>query len=118
MSEGHVELQRIVHQYDKQLAEATRAQQEAEIVLSFLRAAVDELEALGRGETTGGATQRPGPVAAPSPLVPPTTDAPVAGVDPIAVNASPSGAEPANSANRSTIASLIEDVSERLTDNR
>lgn len=115
MSEGHAELQRIVLQYDKQLAEATRAQQEAEIVLSFLRAAVDELEALDRGEPRRVSTQKD-PFAAPVSPVPATSTAPVPAVEPIAVNEKPPVPAPANSGNRATIASLIEDVSERLTE--
>ncbi len=115
MSEGHAELQRIVLQYDKQLAEATRAQQEAEIVLSFLRAAVDELEALDRGEP-GRVSAHKRPVAAPVAAAGAASISPVPAVEPIAVNQGPPVPAPKSTGNRATIAALIEDVSERLTD--
>lgn len=51
MNEGRAELQRVILQYEKQRAEAIRAKQEAEIVLPFMRAALEELDAaLGQSE--------------------------------------------------------------------
>lgn len=51
MNEGRAELQRVILQYEKQRAEAIRAKQEAEIVLPFMRAALEELDAaLGQRE--------------------------------------------------------------------
>lgn len=51
MNEGRAELQRVILQYEKQRAEAIRSKQEAEIVLPFVRAALEELDAaLGQSE--------------------------------------------------------------------
>ena len=51
MNEGRAELQRVILQYEKQRAEAIRSKQECEIVLPFMRAALEELDAaLGQSE--------------------------------------------------------------------
>jgi hypothetical protein len=51
MSEGRDGLQRVIQQYEKQLADAIRSRQECEIVLPFLRGALEELDAtLGNSE--------------------------------------------------------------------
>lgn len=51
MNEGRSELQSVILQYEKQRAEAIRSKQESEIVLPFLRAALEELDdALGQRE--------------------------------------------------------------------
>jgi hypothetical protein len=51
MNEGRAELQRVILQYEKQRAEAVRSRQECEIVLPFMRAALEELDAaLGQSE--------------------------------------------------------------------
>lgn len=53
MNEGRAELQRVILQYEKQRAEAIRSKQEAEIVLPFVRAAMEELAAaLGQSESS------------------------------------------------------------------
>lgn len=50
-NEGRADLQRVILQYEKQRAEAIRSKQEAEIVLPFVRAALEELDAaLGQSE--------------------------------------------------------------------
>jgi len=50
--EGRTELQRVIMHYEKQRAEAIRFKQEAEIVLPFVRAALEELDsATGQVET-------------------------------------------------------------------
>lgn len=51
MVDGRAELQRIILQYEKQRAEAIRTKQEAEVVLPFVRAALEELDAaMGNSE--------------------------------------------------------------------
>ena len=51
MSEGRAELQRIILQYEKQRADALRSKQESEVVLPFVRAALEELDsAMGNNE--------------------------------------------------------------------
>lgn len=58
MNEGRADLQRVILQYEKQRAEAIRSKQEAEIVLPFVRAALEELDAaLGQSEN-GGVMER------------------------------------------------------------
>lgn len=53
MNEGRADLQRVILQYEKQRAEAIRAKQESEIVLPFVRAALEELDAaLGQSENS------------------------------------------------------------------
>lgn len=50
--EGRTELQKVIMHYEKQRAEAIRAKQEAEIVLPFVRAALEELDtATGQAES-------------------------------------------------------------------
>ncbi len=43
--DGRAELQRVILHYEQQRADAIRAKQEAEIVLPFVRAALEELDA-------------------------------------------------------------------------
>lgn len=51
MVDGRAELQKIILQYEKQRAEAIRTKQEAEVVLPFVRAALEELDAaMGNSE--------------------------------------------------------------------
>ena len=45
MNEGRANMERVIRHYEQQRAEALRLKKEAEIVLPYMRAAIEELEA-------------------------------------------------------------------------
>ena len=71
MSEGRSELEKAIEVWERRYGEAVQAKREAEVVMPFLRAAVEELDSFHAGATTTAA-------AAPEPASPTPEPAPAA----------------------------------------
>ncbi len=134
MQEGRAELQKVILHYEKQRAEAMRAKQEAEIVLPFMRAALEELDAAvgqtGQSNTSKANSMRPAlkieptshaaskvevdsaPLPTPAPQPEPALAVANGAPGPVGVESAPSEPAPAKPAfGRASIASLIEEAS-------
>ena len=81
MSEGRSELEKAIEVWERRHVAAVQAKREAEVVMPFLRAAVEELDSFHAGSQTAAAVtpepvaQEPAPIAFSSNLSPAQPDA-------------------------------------------